>query len=295
MKDAFSRCHPAVNFIYFFLVIGSSMLLFHPVCLGVGFFCSLSCAWMLTGKKLIRTLGGLSVMMVLAAALNPLFNHEGATVLGYFSSGNPLTLESIWSGAASAIMLGTVVLWFSCYHAVMTSDKFVYLFGRIIPAFSMVLSAVLRFIPCFMRQLGRVQQSQRHMEGKNTAARIGSGIRQGLRQVSMMITWSLEHAVDTGDSMRARGYGLPGRTAFIRYRLSSRDWFLLGAEAAGGLFLMLGAILGKLRFHFYPVMRMADMTAFSLALFVVYALICLIPVFTAVTEEIQWRQSRSKI
>lgn len=70
MKDAFSRCHPAVNFIYFLLVIGSSMLLFHPVCLGVGFFCSLACAWILTGKKLIRTLGGLSVMMVLAAALN---------------------------------------------------------------------------------------------------------------------------------------------------------------------------------------------------------------------------------
>jgi energy-coupling factor transport system permease protein len=31
-------------------------------------------------------------------------------------------------------MLISVITWFNCYSAVMTSDKFVYLFGRIIPA-----------------------------------------------------------------------------------------------------------------------------------------------------------------
>ncbi len=38
-----------------------------------------------------------------------------------------------------------------------------------------------------------------------------------------MITWSLENAIETADSMRSRGYGLPGRSAFSIYRMDSRD------------------------------------------------------------------------
>ena len=88
-------------------------------------------------------------MAALAALVNPAFNHEGATILTYLPSGNPLTMESMFYGVAAAVMLASVVLWFSSYNEVMTSDKFVYLFGRIIPALSLVLSMALRFIPKF--------------------------------------------------------------------------------------------------------------------------------------------------
>ena len=80
---------------------------------------------------------------LLAALVNPAFNHEGATILTYLPSGNPLTLESMLYGVAAAVMLASVVLWFSSYNEVMTSDKFVYLFGRVIPALSLVLSMAL--------------------------------------------------------------------------------------------------------------------------------------------------------
>ncbi len=69
-----------------------------------------------------------------ATPANPAFNHEGATILAYLPSGNPLTLEFIVYGLSAAVMMASVILWFSCYNAVMTSDKFVYLFGRVIPA-----------------------------------------------------------------------------------------------------------------------------------------------------------------
>ena len=38
---------------------------------------------------------GLLPMLLLAAVVNPAFNHEGATLLTYLPSGNPLTLESM--------------------------------------------------------------------------------------------------------------------------------------------------------------------------------------------------------
>ena len=81
-------------------------------------------------------------------------------MLTYLPSGNPLTLESILYGVAAAVMLASVVLWFSSYNEVMTSDKFVYLFGRMIPALSLVLSMALRFIPKFKSQMEVVSEAQ---------------------------------------------------------------------------------------------------------------------------------------
>lgn len=99
-------------------------------------------------------------MLIVTALINPAFNHEGVTILTYLDNGNPLTLESITFGAASATMLITVISWFSCYNAVMTSDKFIYLFGKLIPALSLIFSMVLRFVPTFKAQFQRVSDSQ---------------------------------------------------------------------------------------------------------------------------------------
>ena len=72
-----------------------------------------------------------------------------------------LTLESILYGVAIAVMFGTVILWFSCVNVVMTSDKLMYLFGRIIPSLSMMFSMVLRFVPKFKNQIRLISNSQK--------------------------------------------------------------------------------------------------------------------------------------
>ena len=95
----------------------------------------------LKGKKAFKTALWLMIPVFLISALvNPLFNHEGVTLLFYFRTGNPLTLESIVYGLASGVMLVSVLNWFSCYQVIMTSDKFIYLFGKLIPAMSLILS-----------------------------------------------------------------------------------------------------------------------------------------------------------
>ena len=137
MRDSFSCYHPLVNLVFFAEVLGFAMFLLHPLCLAISLLCGLAYALCLNGKKALGLcLKGILPMMVFTALLNPVFNHEGATILTWLPSGNPLTLESILYGFAAAAMLAAVVLWFSCFNAVITSDKFVYLFGRIIPALS---------------------------------------------------------------------------------------------------------------------------------------------------------------
>lgn len=133
--------------------------------------------------------------MLLTALLNPLFNHKGATVITYLGSGNPLTLESILYGLAAAAMLVTVISWFSCYNAVMTSDKFVYLFGRIIPALSLIFTMVLRFVPRFKAQLQAVSAAQqRHWAAMLPAGNLRQRARHAIAIISIMATWALENS-----------------------------------------------------------------------------------------------------
>ena len=238
-RDAFSSYHPAVNFLYFGLVLFFTMCFLHPACLLLSLAAALRYAVCLNGRRAVRrSLRYLLPAALLAALINPAFNHQGATILTYLPSGNPLTLESIAYGLAAAALLSAVVTWFSCYTAVMTSDKFVYLFGRVIPALSLVLSMALRFVPRFQVQARAVSQAQRCVGRDVSDGSLLQRLRNGVTILSILLTWCLENALETADSMKSRGYGLPGRTAFSIYRLDDRDqaalWWL---GALGGYIL----------------------------------------------------------
>ena len=278
MRDPFTDCHPAVNFLYFALVLAFSMCLTHPAALLIslaGACCYLT--RLLGASELGRSARWLVPMALLAALVNPAFVHQGVTILTYLPSGNPLTLESILFGLASALLLAAVVLWFRCFGEVMTSDKFIYLFGRIIPALSLVLSMTLRFVPRFRRQFRTVAQAQRFM-GRDTES--GSLLRRGrnaMKAFSILVTWSLESAIDTADSMRSRGYGQPGRTAFALYRLDDRDRSLLLWLGFCGLYLLSGVLSGGLYFQYYPLLLGAPAQPLTVSFFAVYLLLCLTP------------------
>ena len=172
-NDSFSMCHPLLNFFYFAVALLFTMFNQHPVFLGISYagafvYGGLLNGWRKTLKQgLLLTLPGLLIIVL----LNPMFNHYGVTMLYYIeSSGNWITLEAIVYGIVLGAVMFIVIQWFSCYNTVMTSDKFIYLFGRIIPALSLVLSMALRFVPRFLRQLKviRVQllaHAKRHKAG----------------------------------------------------------------------------------------------------------------------------------
>lgn len=100
------------------------------------------------------------------ALLNPMFNHYGVTMLYYVkSSGNWITLEALVYGVVLGAVMFVVIQWFSCYNKVMTTDKFIYLFGRIIPALSLILSMALRFVPRFTAQLKVIRSGRKPWDG----------------------------------------------------------------------------------------------------------------------------------
>ena len=293
-RDAFSSYHPAVNFLYFGLVLFFTMCFLHPACLLLSLAAALRYAVCLNGRRSVRrSLRYLLPAALLAALINPAFNHQGATILTYLPSGNPLTLESIAYGLAAAALLSAVVTWFSCYTAVMTSDKFVYLFGRVIPALSLVLSMALRFVPRFQVQARAVSQAQRCVGRDVSDGSLLQRLRNGVTILSILLTWCLENALETADSMKSRGYGLPGRTAFSIYRLDDRDqaalWWL---GALGGYILsMWGA--GGFACRYFPTFRLAPRDGWSLSGLLAFGLLCLTPVIIDRREDRQWTRLRS--
>lgn len=278
-----------MNFLYFGLVIAFTMFLMHPVSLAISLVSALVYAVYLNGRRAVRaSLLYLLPMMAVAALVNPAFNHKGATILTYLPSGNPLTLESILYGAAAAAMLAAIITWFSCYTAVMTSDKFVYLFGRIIPALSLVLSMALRFVPKFKAQFQTVSEAQRCIGRDVSNGGVIQRLRNGITILSIMVTWSLENAIETADSMKSRGYGLPGRTAFSIYRFDSRDRAALAWLLYCGFFLFCGGMAKGFYWRYYPTAKGVPLTPLTVSFQLVYLALCLTPVILNMRADWAW-------
>lgn len=295
MGDAFSRYHPLVNFLFFALVLVFSMVLTHPLCLLISLTGAVLYVLRLTGRRgFCASLKFAVPVLLLAAVVNPAFSHAGVTILTYLPSGNPLTLESILYGLAAGLMLCAVLLWFVCYDRVMSSDKFVYLFGRVIPALSLVISMTLRFVPRFKRQLDTVRETQRCLGRDTENGGLWRRARSAVTVFSIVVTWALENAIETADSMKSRGYGLKGRSSFSIFRMEERDRDALLWLGFCGVYLVCGTMAGGLTWLYYPALTGAALQPMTVSLYLVYLALCLTPVILDRREARLWRCSVSK-
>ena len=290
-KDEFAGFHPIINFMYFAMVLIFTMFFMHPAYLIISLISAIAYSIYLNGLKAVRfNLLYMLPMLLIAALVNPAFNHEGASILAYLPSGNPLTLESIYYGLGAAAMLVAVIIWFSCYNAVMTSDKFVYLFGRIIPAMSLVLSMTLRFVPKFKAQLRVVSEAQRCVGRDVSNGNMIERIKHAVTIISIMITWALESAIESADSMKSRGYGLPGRSAFSIYRFDDRDKSALLWLCFCGVYIVSAWAVGGTYFRYYPTIKAAKFSTFGFSFMLVYLLLCLTPLIINIYADHKWKK-----
>lgn len=296
MSNSFKNFHPVVNFYYFTAVICFSMFFMHPMFLGISLIGAFIYSIFLKGKKAVKFNILYMLPMLLATALiNPAFNHAGVTILFYLKSGNPITLESILYGIAAAVMFISVILWFSCYNEIMTSDKFIYLFGRIIPGLSLIFSMVLRFVPKYKAQIKVISNGQKSIGRDVTNGNIFARAKNGIKIVSIMTTWALENAIETADSMKSRGYGLKGRSSFSIFRFDNRDKITLGTMIVLTLVILAGAFYGENSIIYFPIIKVKPVSLFSIIVYLSYALLCFIPIIADVKEEIVWRRLKLEI
>jgi energy-coupling factor transport system permease protein len=294
-NSVFAGFHPVLNYLYFAYVALITVFFLQPALLIISLVSAFAWSVYLGRVRALRFgLMFVAPLMLVAAAFNPAFNHEGVTILWYLRD-NPITLESIIYGVCAAAMIGGVIFWFSCYNAVMTSDKFIYLFGRDIPAMSLIISMALRFIPRYAAQTRRVASARRSIGMGVMSGGFIARVKSGGEILSVMVTWALENAVETSDSMRSRGYGLKGRTAYSIYRFDSRDRALLLLLCALMAVVIACALTGSLSVEFFPMFEMNAFTPLALLACACHTVLCLLPLALDLREDAVWRLSKSKI
>ncbi|MCL1879055.1 MAG: energy-coupling factor transporter transmembrane protein EcfT [Actinomycetia bacterium] len=296
MRGAFASTHPIVEISFFIFMVLITVLFRHPVLLGISFILALAYAIRLSGlKALLLTFAIMVPMMIGALLINVLFNHRGATMLFYLPDGNPFTLESLAFGAASSLMIGAVVLWFACYMKIMTSDKFLYLFSRIIPALSLVISMALRLVPRYLAQIRKIAEAQAAIGRGINSGNVLQRARHGLTILSVMVTWSLENGVETADSMYARGYGLPKRTAYSLFKFEYRDGLMLTAMAYLAVITIAGIALGVVQVTFFPLFSINPMGILPALFYLVFLLAAALPLIIDGYEALIWHSLKSSI
>lgn len=291
---SFATFHPFVLFIYYVMIITITMFIIHPVILILSLIGSVLFFSMLTtGLNVLKDIGFYVLVLLLIAITNPLFVHKGETIL-FFLNDKPVTFEAIIYGFVIAAMLVAVIFWSKSYSVLMTTDKFLYLFGKMIPKLALVLSMAFRFIPLFKIQIIKVHAAQKSL-GLYSSNSIADRIMSGIRVFNSILTWSLENSIIQADAMKAKGYGLPRRTNFSMFNIDKRDVTVLILLFSMIAIIFFAQLTDNFNFNFYPVISEFTFTAETILYFTIIFLLTVFPFIIEVKENLHWKLLKRKI
>lgn len=288
----FERCHPAVNLIYFAAVIAGMISFQHPVFLLVSFLCA--CVYSIkrnSGKAAVFDLILIPCAVAFAAYYSS-YNHFGITVLQQNMIGNNMTLESLVYGLVLGISIAGVCIWMSCVYAVFSTDKMVYLFGKVSPRLSLFLAILLRMIPRIKKEAKKINMAQQGIGRGVGQGTLWQRIKNTIRIVSMLITWTIDSLMTASDAMRSRGSSLRGRTAFSIYRFDNRDRAFVIVLFLCITLTMMAVLLKLTDMTYDPRIIWKPVTPISILFYIGYAVLCLMPLGLELWTEYRFRKAR---
>ncbi len=314
MSSGFKGYHPLVNVLFFISIIAFGMLLRHPVYLVISFISSTAYYLKLSGKDGRKTVFRfLLPMLLFVVIINSFFNHYGVTTLFILPSGNNFTFEALVMGIVSGITVVSVIQWFFCCNEVVTEDKFMHIFGRILPKGALVVSMILRFVPLYRRRYKEISQARKSI-GLNGTDSFICKMKNTFKNIGILVSWSFENAIETADSMKARGYGLKGRTYYSRFQWHTGDTLALILLVLFDALIIFGLVSNSAYCIYNPyviinqpseigttyIINELNLTInpfgfLSIISLIAFTLLCFLPLTIDLKEDIKWHRLQSKI
>lgn len=314
MSSGFKGYHPLVNVLFFISIIAFGMLLRHPVYLVISFISSTAYYLKLSGKDGRKTVFRfLLPMLLFVVIINSFFNHYGVTTLFILPSGNNFTFEALVMGIVSGITVVSVIQWFFCCNEVVTEDKFMHIFGRILPKGALVVSMILRFVPLYRRRYKEISQARKCI-GLNGTDSFICKMKNTFKNIGILVSWSFENAIETADSMKARGYGLKGRTYYSRFQWQAGDTLALILLVLFDALIIFGLVSNSAYCIYNPyviinqpseigttyIINELNLTInpfgfLSIISLIAFTLLCFLPLTIDLKEDIKWHRLQSKI
>ena len=290
----FEACHPAVNFIFFAAAIYGAVSFKHPVFLAIAYVCAFAYSVKRCGKRAVIFNLCLLPLILAFALYYSSYHHFGVTVLKKNFIGNNMTLESFVYGLVIGLRFATLCMWLEAMFRVVSSDKVVYLFGKVSPLLSLFLTILLRLIPRIGQEAGRINLAQKGIGRGSNQGNIIQRVINCLRIFSMLITWMISALALESDSMRSRGSLLRGRTAFSIYRFDNRDRaFVIGLFFCVTLTTM-GIILGATDMWYNPCILWNRLNGLEIVTAMGYLVLCLMPMGVELWTEYRFCAARKR-
>lgn len=293
-SEFFSFYHPFSLMTYFCCILLLIMFTTNPYILAIGLIGGMTFSFMNDkGKSVLKDIRFYLLLFVVVSLSNPIFSHNGETVLMKIGNVN-VTFESLINGVVIALLIITVMVWCKNYSTIMTQDKFLFLFSGFVPKIALILSMIIRFIPLFREKLKSINESQKVL-GAYSSNKPLEKIKSYLSTFSFLITWSLENSIETAYSMKSRGYGLKNKTRYTVYKFGSKDVLLIVISLILTAVCLIGIILGSLSFEFYPVITISEINYMTMASYLSFFILSFIPFIIETKENVKWKYYVSKI
>lgn len=239
-------------------------------------------------RKWLRALFFIGIFIII---FTPIFNHMGRTILFYLFKWS-ITLDAVIYGCMLALTMINIMMLFVTINITLTNDKLLFLFGKIFPRWALLTMLSLRFVPLLRHRLQAISEVQQFKNGPSRRLSFKAKLENGMAQVQILLSGSLEEAIQTADSMDARGYGLGKRSHYHRYKMQLRDWITLAFFVSlFGLFLFsiygiheVDIVFGFLQVpHFHMIVQGLIYVMFF------------IPIFIEGKEVLKWRFYQSNM
>jgi energy-coupling factor transport system permease protein len=289
----FERLNPAIIFLYFITLITITMVFNSPIILLLEFLIVLGLSGMTAGiDATLKTLRGTLLMMLFIIIVNPITNHNGDSIL-FSANGLIITKEATIYGILMAFSLANVILIFVSYNKVMSNNKFMFLFGKILPQLTLLTMIVMRFVPLFLERFKSISQIQKTRGIQVNSKNIKEKSINTMRLVEVLLINSCYEAFQTADSMTARGFGSTQRSNYRRYKFNGRD-LLIGSILMIGILYLIFAIFNKIGIiSIYPDLIIPSMTSnIEILTMIIVGGICGLPILMEVREALWWTFSK---
>ncbi len=283
----FTKMHPLVLLIYILGMLIVTMSSLNPLLLSLSLISGIAVLVFLKGRKakLVHIIFFSIQILIFMILIQPLFYHTGQTVLFYVNESAVYKENYIYGGIVSLMLIAGVV-WCMVLRELLDSEKIYYLFGKLSPTLGLFFTMILRFIPLMRERFEQIH------EGEIAMGRIGPNaghiatIRNRLKEVSILVGWSLESSIETANSMESRGYGLKGRTSYNRFNFKGLDIGLIILESLSLVYMIAVLVTKGFRVYYLPVIILNKWDIFNILGLIVFASFALLPIIQEIIYKI---------
>ena len=293
----FDSYHPIINFLFFTSVIAAAATFNQPVFLAISYLCPFIYSVVLKGKKAAIFNLALIPVIVIWTLWYAYYNHFGITNISVNFIGNQITQEALAFGFVIGIKAASVLMWFSCVYCIVSSDKVIYLFGRIVPKLSLFLSIIFRLVPYVKRHAKKVHTAQMCIGGGMYKYKYNlfRRIHSFFSILSTVIAFTLESIITASASMNSRGYSLGGRTTFSIYRFDNRDRSFVITLFLCFTVLFMGIFLNQTQMQYNPELILNKITPMSYMFYLAYGFLCLLPLLLQLRGELKFQRLQKNL